>query len=88
VASRPDFAVKPTLTGARVVLRSFSEADMPDYLDLRSPTGPATGECVGEVLLNQWDPGNESWTAVYAAPAPPQDNSNKRGAPALPLPSA
>jgi len=33
--------------------------DQPDRLDL-AVVDKATGECVGEVVLNQWDPGNES----------------------------
>ena len=33
--------------------------DQPDRLDL-AVTDKASGECVGEVVLNQWDPGNES----------------------------
>jgi RimJ/RimL family protein N-acetyltransferase len=106
VTSRPDFAIKPTLAGEGVVLRPFSEADLPairavlldpeariltgsvhdeatahapepadeekllldwygtrndqpDRLDL-AVTDRATGECVGEAVLNDWDPGNES----------------------------
>ena len=102
----PDFAIKPTLTGAKVVLRPFREDDVPamcsilldpearvltgsvhdeaqahaqeppdeekllrdwygtcndqtDRLDL-AVTDKAAGECVGEAVLNQWDPGNES----------------------------
>lgn len=102
----PDFAVKPTLTGEKVVLRPFRDGDLPalravlldpearvltgsvhdestaqepehpdeeesllrwystrndqvDRLDL-AVADKATGECVGEVVLNQWDPGNES----------------------------
>ncbi len=33
--------------------------DQPDRLDL-AVVDKATGECVGEAVLNQWDPGNES----------------------------
>ena len=102
----PDFAIKPTLTGEKVVLRPFRDGDLPamrevlldpeariltgsvhdesaahapeapdeeqplrdwyltrndqaDRLDL-AVTDKATGECVGEAVLNQWDPGNES----------------------------
>jgi RimJ/RimL family protein N-acetyltransferase len=33
--------------------------DQPDRLDL-AVADKATGACVGEVVLNQWDPGNES----------------------------
>ena len=33
--------------------------DQPDRLDL-AVTDKATDECVGEVVLNQWDPGNAS----------------------------
>jgi len=33
--------------------------DQPDRLDL-AVTDKATGACVGEAVLNQWDPGNES----------------------------
>ena len=101
-----NFAVKPRLTGDKVVLRPFREDDLPkmrailldpearvltgsvhdeaqaraqespdeekllrdwyatrngqtDRLDL-AITDKATGECVGEAVLNQWDPGNES----------------------------
>jgi RimJ/RimL family protein N-acetyltransferase len=101
-----DFAVKPTLTGDKTVLRPFNEGDLPairaalldpeariltgsvhDEAQARARTGPeeeeqlrdwyrsrndqadrldlavvdrASGECVGEAVLNQWDPGNES----------------------------
>ena len=102
----PDFAVKPTLDGDKVVLRPFNDGDLPairaalldpeariltgsvhdeaqahapesadeeellrdwygtrndqpDRLDL-AVVDKATGECVGEAVLNQWDPGNES----------------------------
>lgn len=101
-----DFAVKPTLTGEKVVLRPFRDEDLSallealldpeariltgsvhdeeqarapmtaedetsarewfrtrnqqgDRLDLEVVDKP-TGHCVGEVVLNQWDPGNES----------------------------
>jgi RimJ/RimL family protein N-acetyltransferase len=106
VKGSPDFAVKPTLAGEKVVLRPFRDSDLPalravlldpqarvltgsvhneasshdpeppdeeeallrwygsrndqtDRLDL-AVADKATGECVGEVVLNQWDPGNES----------------------------
>ncbi len=106
MTQRPDFAIKPTLTGEKVVLRPFRDADLPamrealldpeariltggvhdeaaahapqspdeeqilrdwyltrndqaDRLDL-AVTDKATGACVGEAVLNQWDPGNES----------------------------
>jgi len=106
VAHGPDFAVKPTLDGDKVVLRPFNDGDLPairaalldpeariltgsvhdeaqahaaepadeekllldwystrndqpDRLDL-AVVDKATGECVGEAVLNQWDPGNES----------------------------
>jgi RimJ/RimL family protein N-acetyltransferase len=102
----PDFATKPTLAGELVVLRPFSDGDLPalraavsdpegrlltgsvhdpaaarapltpdeerilsdwyatrgdqaDRLDL-AVTDQATGECVGEAVLNQWDPANQS----------------------------
>ena len=102
----PDFAVKPTLDGDKVVLRPFNDGDLPairaalldpeariltgsvhdeaqahapesadeeellrdwygtrndqpDRLDL-AVVDKATGKCVGEAVLNQWDPGNES----------------------------
>lgn len=102
----PDFAVKPTLDGDKVVLRPFNDGDLPairaalldpeariltgsvhdeaqahaaesadedkllvdwystrndqpDRLDL-AVVDKAAGECVGEAVLNQWDPGNES----------------------------
>jgi RimJ/RimL family protein N-acetyltransferase len=97
------FADKPTLTGERVVLRPFEEADLPaleaaiadpelgrltgsvhtsqdaaqghdpqrlrewyltrneqdDRLDL-AITDRATGACVGEAVLNEWEPENAS----------------------------
>ena len=103
---RAGFAAKPTLTGEKVVLRPFSDGDLPairavlldpearmltgsvhNATEARSPE-PAdeeallldwygncndqpdrldlavvdkmTRECVGEAVLNQWDPGNES----------------------------
>ena len=106
VTAVANFAIKPTLTGDRAVLRPFREDDLPamravlldpetrvltgsvhdeaqahaqeapeeekllrdwygtrneqtDRLDL-AITDKATGECVGEAVLNQWDPGNES----------------------------
>jgi RimJ/RimL family protein N-acetyltransferase len=37
----------------------LSRNDQPDRLDL-AVTDKATGECVGEAVLNDWDPGNES----------------------------
>jgi RimJ/RimL family protein N-acetyltransferase len=102
----PDFAIKPTLIGDKVILRPFSEDDLPamseamldpeariltgsvhdeaqayapfapdeakaardwlltrndqsDRLDLAVVDANA-GACVGEAVLNQWDPGNES----------------------------
>ncbi len=102
----PDFSIKPTLTGEKVVLRPFGEYDLPairavlldpeariltgsvhdaaqasaaeapgeekflldwyrsrgdqgDRLDL-AVVDKAAGRCVGEAVLNQWDPGNES----------------------------
>ena len=100
----PDFAIKPTLAGEKVILRRFTEGDLPalsaalldpearilsgsvhDEAQAREPMSPdedkllldwygtrndqpdrldlavtdkASGECVGEVVLNQWDPGN------------------------------
>jgi RimJ/RimL family protein N-acetyltransferase len=106
VTHGPDFAVKPTLDGDKVVLRPFRDDDLPairaalldpeariltgsvhneaqahapeppddeeslgdwystrndqtDRLDL-AVVDKAAGECVGEAVLNQWDPGNES----------------------------
>jgi RimJ/RimL family protein N-acetyltransferase len=110
VTHGPDFAVKPTLDGDKVVLRPFNDGDLPairvalldpeariltgsvhdeaqahapesasasadeekllidwystrndqpDRLDL-AVVDKATGKCVGEAVLNQWDPGNES----------------------------
>ena len=102
----PDFAVKPTLDGDKVVLRPFNDGDLPairaalldpeariltgsvhDEAQAHAPEAPdeekllldwystrndqpdrldlavvdkATGKCVGEAVLNQWDPGNES----------------------------
>ena len=95
-----EFSVKPTLVGARVVLRPFADGDFPAIREaLRDPevvrlTGSrpivwdeaaevrmrewygtrgdqpdrldlaveerATGAWVGEVVLNEWDPRNES----------------------------
>jgi RimJ/RimL family protein N-acetyltransferase len=106
VANGPDFAVKPTLVGDKVVLRPFNDGDLPairaalvdpeariltgsvhDEAQAHAPEAPdeekllldwystrndqpdrldlavvdkETGECVGEAVLNQWDPGNES----------------------------
>jgi len=106
VTATPDFAAKPTLTGERVILRPYLDADLPglraamadlDVLRLtgsvhsdaeaREPVSPeqekarldwfrtrnqtdgrldlavvdkASGACVGEAVLNEWDPGNES----------------------------
>ena len=37
----------------------LSRNDQGDRLDL-AVTDKATGECVGEAVLNEWDPGNES----------------------------
>jgi RimJ/RimL family protein N-acetyltransferase len=101
-----DFAIKPTLTGEKVILRPFAEADLPalrealldpeariltgsvhdeaqahaasspeeergafdwfavrdeqpDRLDL-AVVDKAAAACVGEAVLNGWDPGNES----------------------------
>jgi RimJ/RimL family protein N-acetyltransferase len=106
VTQSPDFAVKPTLAGDTVILRPFSEDDLPamsevlldpeariltgsvhDEVQARAPLarGEAkaardwllalgdqpdrldlavvdreSGACVGEAVLNQWDPGNQS----------------------------
>jgi RimJ/RimL family protein N-acetyltransferase len=106
VTQSPGFAVKPTLTGDKVILRPFSEDDLPamsealldpeariltgsvhDEAQARAPLAPdeakaardwlrtrsdqpdrldlavvdkESGACVGEAVLNQWDPGNES----------------------------
>jgi RimJ/RimL family protein N-acetyltransferase len=101
-----DFAIKPTLTGEKVILRPFAKADLPalrealldpeariltgsvhdeaqasaamsredeqaavdwfttrneqpDRIDL-AIVDKAARACVGEAVLNQWDPGNES----------------------------
>ena len=101
-----DFAIKPTLTGEKVILRPFAKTDLPalrealldpeariltgsvhdeaqasaamsredeqaavdwfttrneqpDRIDL-AIVDKAAGACVGEAVLNQWDPGNES----------------------------
>ena len=102
----PDFTIKPTLTGARVVLRPFNDGDLPairvalldpevriltgsvhDAAQAHAPEAPgedklladwyrglgdqtdrldlavvdrAAGACVGEAVLNQWDPGSQS----------------------------
>ena len=102
----PDFSVKPTLTGERVLLRPFTAADLPAIREMlrdpqarrltgsvhdkaaelapESPTqaeqirawyssrasqpdrldlavvDTGTGLCVGEAVLNSWDPGNRS----------------------------
>ena len=102
----PDFAIKPTLIGDKVILRPFSEDDLPamsealldpeariltgsvhDEAQAREPRSPEEDKllldwygtrndqpdrldlavvdanaaaCVGEAVLNQWDPGNES----------------------------
>ncbi|TDC57216.1 N-acetyltransferase [Micromonospora sp. KC207] len=102
----PDFSVKPTLAGQRVLLRPFVADDVstfraaltdPEVCRLTgSPPGEhdeqrlrewygsrnaqadrldlavvdrATGECVGEVVLNQWDEGNRScnFRTLFAA---------------------
>jgi RimJ/RimL family protein N-acetyltransferase len=93
-----DFAIKPVLTGERVVLRPFADADVAVFLEAvadpeaarltGSPAGGGPGEeqtrawygsrnaqddrldlavvdraggaCVGEVVLNEWDPANRS----------------------------
>jgi RimJ/RimL family protein N-acetyltransferase len=106
VTGSPDFAIKPTLVGAKVVLRPFREDDLPgiaealldpeariltgsvhDEAQARAPLSPdedkplldwygtrndqadrldlavtdkVTGQCLGEAVLDQWDPGNES----------------------------
>jgi RimJ/RimL family protein N-acetyltransferase len=106
MTASPGFAIKPTLTGDKVILRPFREGDWPamsevlldpeariltgsvheeaqahapmsvdeerlarewfstrndqaDRLDL-AVVDKAAGRCVGEVVLNEWDPGNES----------------------------
>ena len=102
----PDFAIKPTLIGGKVILRPFSEDDLPamsealldpeariltgsvhDEAQAHAPLAPDEAKaardwlrtrndqpdrldlavvdanaaaCVGEAVLNQWDPGNES----------------------------
>ena len=102
----PDFAIKPTLIGDKVILRPFSEDDLPamsealldpeariltgsvhDEAQAHAPRAPDEAKaardwlrtrndqpdrldlavvdanaaaCVGEAVLNQWDPGNES----------------------------
>ena len=93
-----DFSIKPVLTGERVVLRPFVDADVAVFLaaiadpEVARLTGSpaddrpdeertrawygsrntqadrldlavvdrAGGACVGEVVLNEWDPGNRS----------------------------
>jgi RimJ/RimL family protein N-acetyltransferase len=106
VTKTPDFATKPTLTGERVILRPYQDADLAglqaamadldvlrlsgsihreaeafepltpeqvqarlDWFNSRNGTDDrldlaivdrASGDCVGEAVLNQWDPGNES----------------------------
>jgi RimJ/RimL family protein N-acetyltransferase len=99
----PDFSVKPTITGEKMMLRPFTDDDLPGMLQvLRDPealklTGAvhddaesaslagqkrfrdwyasrndqpdrldlagidrARGGCVGEAVLNEWEPGNHS----------------------------
>jgi RimJ/RimL family protein N-acetyltransferase len=104
--SAVDFATKPTITGERVTLRPFVDADLacfraamadpevarltgsppggPDERRLRSWYGSrnaqtdrldlavvdhATGDCVGEVVLNDWDRHNAScnFRTLFAA---------------------
>jgi RimJ/RimL family protein N-acetyltransferase len=106
VTQTPDFSAKPTLTGERVILRPYEEADLAglqaamadldvlrltgsihaeaeafapltpeeqqarlDWFNSRNQTDgrldlavvdQATGDCVGEAVLNEWDPGNQS----------------------------
>jgi len=106
VTRTPDFATKPTLTGERVILRPYIDADLPalreamadpdllrltgsihdeaeafqpvspeeeqfrlDWFNSRNDTDDrldlaivdkSSGDCVGEAVLNQWDPGNQS----------------------------
>ena len=49
-----------TAAAARIARDWFgTRNDQPDRLDL-AIIDKATGECVGEAVLNQWDPGNES----------------------------
>ncbi|WP_433789530.1 GNAT family N-acetyltransferase [Actinoplanes sp. CA-252034] len=93
-----DFSIKPVLTGERVILRPFTEADVPVFLEAvadpevarltgSSPSDAPdeertrawygsrntqddrldlavvdrdSGACVGEVVLNEWDPDNRS----------------------------
>ncbi|MFY1684683.1 GNAT family N-acetyltransferase [Micromonospora sp. WMMD730] len=104
--SAVDFATKPTITGERVTLRPFVDADLacfraamadPEVARLTGspPGGPherrlrswygsrnaqtdrldlavvdhATGDCVGEVVLNDWDRHNAScnFRTLFAA---------------------
>ncbi len=48
------FAEQPTLSGELVVLRPFEESDR---LGL-AIVDRATGVCVGEAVLNEWEPEN------------------------------
>jgi RimJ/RimL family protein N-acetyltransferase len=51
----------PQAPGEEAILRDWylTRNDQADRLDL-AVTDKATGACVGEAVLNQWDPGNES----------------------------
>ena len=57
----PAAARAPLTPDEELILSDWYQTrnDQPDRLDL-AVADQATGECVGEVVLNQWDPGNES----------------------------
>jgi RimJ/RimL family protein N-acetyltransferase len=57
----PAAARAPLTPDEELILSDWyqTRGDQPDRLDL-AVADQATGECVGEVVLNQWDPGNES----------------------------
>ncbi len=57
----PAAARAPLTPDEELILSNWyqTRGDQPDRLDL-AVADQATGECVGEVVLNQWDPGNES----------------------------
>ncbi|GAA3695879.1 GNAT family protein [Arthrobacter ginkgonis] len=59
VHTSADLVDRPTVLDAKTRLWYRTRAEQPDRMDL-AVVDPASGECVGEIVLNDWEPGNQT----------------------------
>ena len=59
VHTSADLLGRPTVLDAKTRLWYRTRAEQPDRMDL-AVVDPASGECVGEIVLNDWEPGNQT----------------------------